>query len=417
MPHFPKPFFVKSRKLWYVQLAGKQTNLGPDQVVAFRRYHELMAAPTEEELPDDAALVVIEKFLEWCERHRPDSYSWYLQRLKQFGKSIPRDLLVKDLKPHHVVSWVDSHPEWSDSHKRGSTVAVQRVFAWAERMGHIEKSPVRGVEKPEMGKRERVISPDEYAMLLARYTDSFGDLLRMAWHTGCRPQESIRIEAHHVDLPNRRATLPPKMAKGKKRFRIIYLNDAALELIRSRVVACPKGPIFLNSDGRPWRVDAVNCRFNRLQEHLGRQQLGEGGLADLLLRVLCLADDVADDLLLLLLASLARADRHGLTEGGRRPFLHQCPHQVVPVASRPALLPQPVVLEAVDQQAQVERAAQRQRLADHVLAHLAALLRLQFDAAGAVAAAGDPPHLGADFMVGGREVEDGYPGLPIVLAR
>ena len=42
MPHFPKPFFVKARKLWYVQLGGRQINLGPDRDAAFTRYHELM---------------------------------------------------------------------------------------------------------------------------------------------------------------------------------------------------------------------------------------------------------------------------------------------------------------------------------------------------------------------------------------
>jgi hypothetical protein len=29
MSHYPKPFFRKSRGLWYVQIADKQHNLGP----------------------------------------------------------------------------------------------------------------------------------------------------------------------------------------------------------------------------------------------------------------------------------------------------------------------------------------------------------------------------------------------------
>jgi hypothetical protein len=35
MPHYPKPFFRKSRGLWYVQIDGKQHNLGPHQADAF----------------------------------------------------------------------------------------------------------------------------------------------------------------------------------------------------------------------------------------------------------------------------------------------------------------------------------------------------------------------------------------------
>ena len=39
----PEPFFRPKKNRWYVQLGGKQINLGPDEVAAFRRYHEIMA--------------------------------------------------------------------------------------------------------------------------------------------------------------------------------------------------------------------------------------------------------------------------------------------------------------------------------------------------------------------------------------
>jgi hypothetical protein len=42
VPHHPKPFFRSDRRLWYVQLDGRQVNLGPDREAAFDRYHELM---------------------------------------------------------------------------------------------------------------------------------------------------------------------------------------------------------------------------------------------------------------------------------------------------------------------------------------------------------------------------------------
>src|SRR5205823_1573436 len=47
MAHFPKPFFRADRRLWYVQLDGKQHNLGPDRTAAFARYHDLMSRPSE----------------------------------------------------------------------------------------------------------------------------------------------------------------------------------------------------------------------------------------------------------------------------------------------------------------------------------------------------------------------------------
>jgi hypothetical protein len=47
MSHFPKPFFRKSRGLWYVQIKGQQVNLGPEKDEAFEAYHTLMKRPHE----------------------------------------------------------------------------------------------------------------------------------------------------------------------------------------------------------------------------------------------------------------------------------------------------------------------------------------------------------------------------------
>ena len=57
MPHFPKPFFRASRSLWYVQVDGKQHNLGRDEKAAFEKYHDLMRQPNPEREAAPTALV------------------------------------------------------------------------------------------------------------------------------------------------------------------------------------------------------------------------------------------------------------------------------------------------------------------------------------------------------------------------
>ena len=42
MAHYPKPFFRPARGCWYVQIDGKQFNLGDNQTAAFKAYHGLM---------------------------------------------------------------------------------------------------------------------------------------------------------------------------------------------------------------------------------------------------------------------------------------------------------------------------------------------------------------------------------------
>ena len=90
----------------------------------------------------------------------------------------------------------------------------------------------------------------------ARVTEPcFRDVLAFCWETGCRVQEVRQIEARHVRLDRGRVELPPPEAKGKKRWRIIYLTDKAKGLVKRLVKRRPKGPLFVNRDRSAKAVD------------------------------------------------------------------------------------------------------------------------------------------------------------------
>lgn len=271
MPHFPKPFFRASRQLWYVQLNGRQLNLGPDQAAAFQKYHALMAAPPEPRvvITSDSVVAIVDAYLEWCQKHRAaETYAWYFDRLQAFCTSIPADLTVRELKPFHVQQWVDSHDGWASGSCRNAIASVKRVFAWAEEQGYVERSPIAHMKKPRCGKKEVVVPEEHYAtMLAAAREEAFRDLLTVTWETGCRPQESLRVEARHVDLANQRWVIP--VTPGKPDNRVVYLTDRALEITKRLMLKHPEGPLFRNSRGRAWTTDAVNCYFHRFVEKLG----------------------------------------------------------------------------------------------------------------------------------------------------
>lgn len=119
-------------------------------------------------------------------------------------------------------------------------------------MGLIESSPVRYIEKPQAGRRDMVITSEEYAWILVQVKDDeFRDLIIVCWETGCHPQEVLSVEARHVDLAGGRWVFPPRESKGKKRNRVVYLTDAALEITKALMARCPSGPLFRNTDGKP----------------------------------------------------------------------------------------------------------------------------------------------------------------------
>jgi integrase len=276
--HQPKPFFRTGRG-WYVQLATRQIKLcdgpktGETEKAAWSEFHRLMAAParpTKAAAADSAYTVaaIFEKFLDWCQEHRSErTYQWSKGHIQSLCDHLGNagTLPVADLRPYHVVEWVDSKKTWGTNQKRNACGAVTRPFSWAEKLGYIPSNPVRGVERPTATKRESRMSPVDFDAILSHVKDGpFRDLITFVYEAGCRPQEARWIEARHLRPEHRRVELPPKEAKGKKRWRVIYLSDKALEIAGRLAALRPTGPLFLNTDGKPWKAQAVVCRFQRL---------------------------------------------------------------------------------------------------------------------------------------------------------
>jgi integrase len=220
---FPKPWYRATRGVWYVTLDGRQFNLGPDKEAAFEQYHQLMGMEPEQRLVGTSVAEILDAYLDWCKSHRaPGTYDWYKDRCQKFVDFIPRGLKFDQFKPYHLQRWIDSYKTWSSGNKRNACPSIQRAMNWAVQQGYIEKPPA--------GKRDLVVTPAEFKTLIESTRDrAFRDILQIAWETGARPQEILRVEHRHVDIANRRWVFPPEEAKGGKNHRIVYLNDAAVE--------------------------------------------------------------------------------------------------------------------------------------------------------------------------------------------
>lgn len=279
MSHYPKPFFRPGRRLWYVQIQGKQINLGPDEAEALRRYHDLMAGRKRQPskvIPAATSLLgLIDSFLEWTRKHKAaDTYEWYRYRLQRFMERHP-DLSVEELRPFHVQEWADSY-QLSITSRRNYLRSVKRCLTWATRQGYVDRNPIAALEVPAAESREVVISQEEFDKLLANVPDpAFRDLLMVTWETGCRPQESLRVEGRHVDLQNRRWVFPKSESKNRRLARVVYLTDPAFEITQRLMLRNPQGPLFRNASGKAWTTFGVNCAFRRVRVRIGKQLMRE----------------------------------------------------------------------------------------------------------------------------------------------
>jgi integrase len=319
VPHHPKPFYKANRNTWYVEVARVQHPLGkhPDGFPAPSKrdgswdppreildaYHRVMAqgqgaseARTVGDTPPPVA-VVLDEFVGWLKGRvaegskAPRTLEWYVGYLNSFldylrdeepGRPEAPALTVDGLRPIHVYRWVDSHPEWKTG-KRGAMTAVQRACNWAAKAGLLKavggRSPLAGLEKPPQGRREQLVSPEEFEVILAWVRDrEFRDLLETSWDTGARPHELFTVEARYFDPANARWVFPVRESKGKKVQRVVYLGKRALAITERLVRERPSGPLFRNKDGTPWTVSSVKCRFQRLRDELGRRKVRALGL-------------------------------------------------------------------------------------------------------------------------------------------
>lgn len=272
MARFPQPFFRIPRQRWYVQIGKKQYNLGPDKEKAFAEYHRLMTTPRIEV---NATLVVgiLDAFLTWEKQNRAaatyDGHQWHIQK---FIDALPdaATLTVADFKKHHVMTWVDSLKKAGDTHRRNAIRSIKRAFSWALEYSYIDKNPIADLKCPAAGRRDKLISEEIYSKMLSAIRNScFRDLLAFAWETGARPTEIRRMESRHFEPSLARIRFGKSESKGKKKARIIYLTDGALEIVKR--LAVRPGPIFRNRRGKPWTPYALNCLMCRIAKKVGEK--------------------------------------------------------------------------------------------------------------------------------------------------
>lgn len=276
-----KPWFRKSNKRWYVWFDGKQVNLGPDKKQAHQQFHELMAQPAERQVVRRGKISLpelVDHFLDWVQRNRaPDTYEWYRYRLERLCRAHP-NMAAERLKPYEVEAWVNGYDHLSVTSRRNYFRSAKRCYGWGVKQGHLQVNPIASIEVPRAESREVALTQDEFDNVMTYVRNpSLADLMTVTWLTGCRPQESLIVEAADVDLVNQRWVLQVSRSKGKRFSRVVYMTDEVVSIVRRLMSEYPEGPLFRNSKGLPWTKDAINCAFGAIQTRMGKDKLAREG--------------------------------------------------------------------------------------------------------------------------------------------
>lgn len=285
MARRPSPWFWEARNAWMVTIDGVRHKLGehtgpkPKKLKSgwnapksiMDAFHKLMATD-KRQVASDSVAALLDDFQTWTMENRAprtaQRYGDFLQSFITKCGLVP----VGELSAQHVTEWLNEQKNWNSTTKRNAITALQRAFNWATKNWGLAANPIKGMEKPEAKRRTIVISDAEFEELLKHVSDQpFRDLLILSYDSGARPQEIKGLTAAHVQLDKQRAVLPADEAKGKIPRAIYFPTERSMKILKRLMKEHPEGPLLLNGRGKPWTGYAVKCRFEDLEEKVGRR--------------------------------------------------------------------------------------------------------------------------------------------------
>jgi len=158
----------------------------------------------------------------------------------------------------------------SDSTRHHNVVALERLQKFAIQNKLLDK-PVFGIlEKPRVGRRDRVPSLAETEAILARASPAFRLIYSALRQCGARPGELCRATIADVDRANRVITLQEhKTARKTGQARRIPIGRRLGEMLDQAIGDRTEGPVFLCPSGLAWRVENLSRTYSRLRDLAG----------------------------------------------------------------------------------------------------------------------------------------------------
>ncbi len=185
----------------------------------------------------DTFEAVAKRFVEHQERHRREAtvYSTRLYLLTHAKRlhGLKIDTVTRT-NIASVLSDIASHSGAVSADRARS--AMSAMFGWAigeGQLGDRATNPVEYTNVHGTVARDRVLTSEEIAAIWSTLPDNdYGNIVKLLFYTGCRPDEIGWLLWREVDLEGRAVNFESERIKNKKPF-YLPLSDAALRLLNS----------------------------------------------------------------------------------------------------------------------------------------------------------------------------------------
>lgn len=177
--------------------------------------------------------------------------------------------------------------KWGDGRIASVITSLQAGFNWAVKNRLITKNPLRGLSAPLARSRGRdcIVGMDDHRRIMGACKRNLREFIICLENTGCRPGELLMATAKDWDedagalvfyAEQRRQDGEAEHKTSRRgKDRRIFFTGPALELMRARVIAARKGPLWRSArhHRRPWDLHIVTSGFDRLRRKLQMPKL------------------------------------------------------------------------------------------------------------------------------------------------
>lgn len=182
---------------------------------------------------------------------------------------------IADLKPLHVDQWFVAHPTWGGG-KRTKVQALKRAFNYCVTAGAIARNPLKGYKVGKARARITYLTPDQEQACYRYAKSAVATAIKVCIRTGARYGcEFSKLTAAHVTETAKGMEWrfsETESKTGKLRIIRIPANESAakevIQIVRQQMAKHPTGPIFRNTQGKPWTRPSLGGRFTALRKRL-----------------------------------------------------------------------------------------------------------------------------------------------------
>lgn len=172
-------------------------------------------------------------------------------------------MAAEQLRPFHLLAWLDAHAGWGAGTTRLALQAVKRMMNFGVETGLIERNQIKGMAVPAAGARITCISPEQEQALLREARRPLREAITVLIRTGMRPHEFAQLTAAHIRDHGDKMEFQFRADETKpRRARTVRVADPEIiDLVRQHLKR--KGPIFRNTTGGTWIVKSLSRAFLR----------------------------------------------------------------------------------------------------------------------------------------------------------